>query len=68
MATYFEGYFAWHLTGHGGFLPGRDPLYHGLHPVEAMFAHLQEYKWPRVTKLSEAILIGLLTVLYYREM
>lgn len=23
MATYFVGYFVWHLTGHGGFLPAR---------------------------------------------
>ena len=28
--VYVVGYFAWHFTGHGGFLPGREPLLHGL--------------------------------------
>lgn len=67
MGTYFVGYFAWHLTGHGGFLPSRDPLYHGLHPVEAVIAHLSEYAWARWTKVAEAVLFAVLAVLYSRE-
>lgn len=67
IATYFVGYFAWHLTGHGGFLPSRDPLYHGLHPVEAVIAHLSEYAWARWTKVIEAVLVAVLAVLYSRE-
>lgn len=67
MVTYFGGYFAWHLTGHGGFLPSRDPLYHGLQPIEAVTAHLREYAWARWTKVAEAILFAILVVLYYRE-
>lgn len=66
MVTYFGGYFAWHLTGHGGFLPSRDPLYHGLQPVEAVMAHLREYAWARWTKVAEAALLAVLAVLYCR--
>ena len=67
VATYFLGYFAWHLTGHGGFLPGRIPNYHGLGPVEAVVDHLRAYAWARWTKVAEAILLALLAVLYRRE-
>lgn len=67
MATYFVGYFVWHLSGHGGFLPGRTPLYHGLHPVEAVLSHLQEYPIARTSKLVEALLFAVLALLYYRE-
>ena len=67
LATYFVGYFAWHLTGHGGFLPGREPHYHGLHPLEAVVAHLQEDVWARVAKPAEALLFCVLALLYYRE-
>jgi hypothetical protein len=37
---YVAGYLGWHLSGHGGFLPGREPLYHGLSPVENVLSHL----------------------------
>lgn len=67
MAIYFGGYFAWHLTGHGGFLPTREPLYHGLHPIEAVMAHLTEYAWARWTKVAEAVLFIVLAVLFRRE-
>lgn len=67
MATYFVGYFAWHLTGHGGFLPGREPLYHGLHPVEAVISHLVNYPLAALSKLAEAALFIILTVLYRNE-
>lgn len=67
MLTYLVGYFAWHLTGHGGFLPGREPLYHGLHPVEAVIAHLAEYPLARVAKLAELALLLVLVALYRRE-
>lgn len=66
-ATYFAGYLAWHLTGHGGFLPSRAPLYHGLHPIAAVIAHLSEYAWARWTKVAEAVLFAVLAVLYCRE-
>ncbi len=29
MLVYIVGYFSWHLSGHDGFLPGREPLLHG---------------------------------------
>lgn len=67
MATYLIGFFAWHLTSHGGFLPGREPLYHGLSPIENVIAHLRDYPIARVSKLIETILFALLAFLYYRE-
>ncbi len=67
VATYFVGYFAWHLSGHGGFLPGREPLYHGLGPVEAVVSHLATYPLAALSKLAEAALFVVLAVLYRRE-
>lgn len=67
VATYFVGYFAWHLSGHGGFLPGREPLYHGLHPVEAVISHLVNYPLAALSKLAEAALFIVLAVLYREE-
>ncbi|MEF8859897.1 MAG: hypothetical protein V5A38_13400 [Halolamina sp.] len=67
MATYFVGYFTWHLSGHGGFLPGRKPLYHGLHPLEAVVSHLVDSSLAAVAKLAEATLFIVLSALYRRE-
>lgn len=67
MATYFLGYFAWHLTGHGGFLPMREPLYHGLHPVESVIAHLSTSPLAALSKFSEAAAFVVLAVLYRQE-
>ncbi len=67
IATYFVGYFVWHLTGHGGILPGREPLYHGLHPVASVISHLQEYPIARASKIAEAMLFAILAFLYYNE-
>lgn len=64
MATYIVGYFAWHLSGHGGFLPGRDPLYHGLQPHEAVIAHITGDLWAAAAVLLEIILLATLAVLY----
>ncbi|MFD1599649.1 hypothetical protein [Halobellus rarus] len=62
-ATYVVGYFAWHFTGHGGFLPGREPLFHGLTPVENVASHLTGDAWAAASKLAEvgmALTVGLL--------
>lgn len=67
MATYFVGYFAWHFSGHGGILPGREPLYHGLHPVEAVVSHLVSSPLAALAKLTEAVLFVVLAVLYRQE-
>lgn len=67
VAIYFLGYFAWHLSGHGGFLPGRESLYHGLHPVEAVISHLVNYPLAALAKLAEAALFIVLVILYRRE-
>lgn len=67
MATYLVGYFAWHSSGHGGFLPVREPLYHGLHSVTAVFEHLRDYPIARASKIAEAALVVLLAVLYRSE-
>ncbi|GAB6880114.1 hypothetical protein JCM17823_23880 [Halorubrum gandharaense] len=66
MVTYIVGYFAWHLSGHGGFLPGRTPHYHGVQPHEAVISHLREDVWARAAKLSEGMLLVLLAALYRR--
>jgi len=67
VATYFVGYFAWHLSGHGGFLPGRVPLYHGLSPVEAVVSHLRNEPLAALSKAAEAALFAVLVVLYRGE-
>lgn len=67
MLAYILGYFAWHLSGHGGFLPGREPLYHGQTPLEAVIGHLREYPIARWSKITELLLLVVLVVLYRRE-
>lgn len=66
-ATLFFGYFAWHFSGHGGFLPGRKPLYHGLGPVEAVVTHLGTAPLAALSKLAEALLFIVLGLRYQRE-
>lgn len=66
-ATYLIGYFAWHLSGHGGFLPGRESVYHGLHPVEAVVSHLVNYPLAALSKLAELGLFITLVPLYRKE-
>lgn len=66
VATYFLGYFAWHLSGHGGFLPARQPVYHGMSPIEAVVDHLVTSPIAAAAKLAEALLLGVLVVLYRR--
>ena len=65
--TYVVGYLAWHLTGHGGFLPGREPLLHGLSPVENVVRHLTGDPWAAASMASELGLIGVLVALLRRE-
>lgn len=67
MLTYIVGYFAWHFSGHGGFLPGRQPLYHGMAPLEAVVTHLSTSPRALVSKLAELGLLGLLVHLYRRD-
>lgn len=64
MVVYLAGYFGWHLSGHGGFLPGREPLYHGLTPVEAVASHLATDPWAAAAvPLEFALLVVLLVLL-----
>lgn len=65
--TYVVGYFAWHFTGHGGFLPGREPLLHGLSPVENVVVHVTGDVWAAAAKATETALMVVLAVLYRRE-
>lgn len=67
MATYIIGYLAWHLTGHGGFLPGREPLHHGLEPHETVINHLSSDLWAAITVSTEWLLFAMLMILYYGE-
>lgn len=68
VLAYLIGYFAWHLTGHGGFLPMRKPVYHGLSPVEAVVSHLREDPIARLSKITELLLLVVLVSLYRREL
>lgn len=65
--VYIVGYFAWHFTGHGGFLPGREPLLHGLSPLENVLAHLTGDLWAAVTKTTEVAMAAVLGVLYFGD-
>jgi hypothetical protein len=65
--VYVVGYFAWHFTGHGGFLPGREPLLHGLSPLENVIAHLTGDPWAAIAKGTELAMIAVLGVLYFRD-
>ena len=67
MATYVVGYFAWHATGHGGFLPGREPLFHDLGPLELVVSHMIGDLWAATAKFTELALLITLLVLYRRE-
>ena len=66
--TYVVGYLAWHLTGHGGFLPGREPLLHGVAPVQNVVGHLTSDAWAAASMASELALAAVLTVLFRREL
>jgi hypothetical protein len=61
------GYVAWHLTGHGGFLPGRQALYHGLAPHEALLDHLATSVPALVSIVAEVALCVVLAALYVRD-
>ena len=65
--TYIVGYLAWHLTGHGGFLPGREPLLHGVSPVQNVVRHLTGDAWAAASMASEVALVGVLAALLRRE-
>ncbi|HKJ59708.1 MAG TPA: hypothetical protein VKA37_10785 [Halobacteriales archaeon] len=68
MLVYLVGYFTWHLSGHGGFLPGREALYHGYTPIEAVTIHLTTDHWAAASVLLEsALLVVLVGLLYRRE-
>lgn len=60
FSGYVLGYFGWHLSGHGGFLPGREPLYHGLSPVENVLAHLGSEPLAVVLLTLEVVVVILL--------
>lgn len=63
MVTYVVGYFGWHLSGHGGFLPNRKPLYHDYTPVEAVITHLSSDPFALVSIVAEVALLVLLVLL-----
>lgn len=67
MLTYVVGYFAWHFSGHGGFLPGREPLYHGLSPLENVAVHLTGDPWAATAIVAETALLTALAALYRRN-
>lgn len=67
FSGYVVGYFGWHLSGHGGFLPGREPLYHGLTPVENVLSHLGAEPFAALLIALELVTVILLVWLLSRE-
>lgn len=66
MGVFLGGYFAWHFTGHGGFLPGREPLHHGLAPHETVISHLTSNPLAAGAVAAEVLLLAALAFLYSR--
>ncbi|TQQ78959.1 hypothetical protein [Halonotius roseus] len=69
MATYIVGYGLWH-TGleHGGFWPwGPEPISHSEPAWQVLIDHMRADQLGVVSKLLEATLAGVLTVLYRRD-
>lgn len=66
-AGFVAGYFLWHLTGHGGFIPGAGGTPHELAPIQSVFQHLAEDQVAAFSKLVEAALFAILLVFYRRE-
>jgi hypothetical protein len=67
MVTYVVGYFAWHFSGHGGFLPGREPLHHGLPPHEAVVSHLSGSALASTAVVAEVFLLLVCASLFWRR-
>ncbi|SFR61035.1 hypothetical protein [Halogeometricum limi] len=68
LALYLGGYFAWHFSGHGSFLPGREPLHHhGVSPLQNVVNHLTAEPLAAVSKTAELAGIAVLGVLFARE-
>jgi len=67
MGVYVVGYLGWHTSGHGGFLPNREPLYHGLAPHEALIGHLTADPWAATALAAEVLLIAVLGLLLSRD-
>lgn len=66
-AVYVVGYFAWHFTGHGGFLPGRKPLLHGLSPMQNVVSHITTDLWAAASKVAEIAMFAVLGLLSTRS-
>ncbi|TQQ82924.1 hypothetical protein EGH24_05670 [Halonotius terrestris] len=66
IATYIVGYALWHTgLAHGAFWPwGPEPITHDEAAWRVVLAHLANDPLASVSKLLEAVLLGLLTVLY----
>lgn len=68
LVTYVVGYLAWHLTGHGGFLPGRPPTEsHGVGTVQFVLDHLTTDPWAAAAIGAESLLLAVLGLLWSRE-
>ena len=64
MALHLVGYALWHLSGHGGFLPGRGGQYHS---VGILLGEVASDGWVLASKLTEAALLAVLAALYRRD-
>jgi len=67
MGSYILGYFSWHFSGHGGFLPDREPLYHGLAPHVAVTSHLSDSVLATTAVVAEIFLLLACVTLFWRR-
>ncbi len=67
LVAHLAGYVLWHATGHGGFLPWVEPHTHNVAVLDVTVTHLLNDRWSLVTKTVEAVLLGLLFVLFLRD-
>ena len=67
MLAYVFGYAAWHLTGHGGFLPGVTGYGHAENPLRVVWSHLADDPLAMAAMTVELGAAVCFTLLTYHE-
>ena len=67
MLAYALGYVAWHLTGHGGFLPGVAGYGHAEDPLQVVVDHLADDPLALAAMVVELGAVACFALLIYHE-
>ena len=67
MLAYVSGYAAWHLAGHGGFLPGVAGYGHAENPLSVVWGHLAADPLAMAAMATELGAIACFVFLVYHE-